>query len=84
MFKVIYNDVEQAFETLDLAMNHAKVLNTFVTIKSDSFEIVGKFGVDSIKDGLCPDGIAYDWNKASRIGRVKKERQTWYKLNLVL
>ncbi len=76
MFKVIYNDVEQAFETLDLAMNHAKVLNTFVTIKSDSFEIVGKFGVDSIKDGLCPDGIAYDWNKASRIGRVKKERQT--------
>jgi hypothetical protein len=74
LFKVIYNDVEQAFETLDLAMNHAKVLNAFVTIKSDSFEIVGKFGVDSIKDGKCPDGVAYDWNKASRIGRVKKER----------
>ena len=38
------------------------------------FEIVGMFGVDSIKDGVCPDGVKYDWNKASRIGRVKKER----------
>jgi hypothetical protein len=37
-------------------------------------ELVGKFGVDAIKDGLCPDGVVYDWNKASRIGRVKKER----------
>lgn len=74
MFKVIFDSVEREFETLDLAMNHAKVLNAFVTIKGDSFEIVGKFGVDSIKDGLCPDGVAYDWNKASRIGRVKKER----------
>jgi hypothetical protein len=74
MFKVIYKDITEEFDTLDLAMSHAKVLNAFVTIKSDSFEIVGKFGVDSVKDGLCPDGIAYDWNKASRIGRVKKER----------
>ena len=74
MFKVIYKDIEQEFETLDLAMSHAKVLNKFVTIRSDSFEIVGKFGVDSVENGRCPDGVVYDWNKASRIGRVKKER----------
>ena len=55
-------------------MSYAKSLNEFVTIKGDDFEVCGKFGVDSIKDGLCPDGITYDWNKASRIGRVKKER----------
>ena len=73
MFKVIYNDVEQEFPTLDLAMNHAKVLNAFVTIRGTSFELVGKFGVDSVENGLCPDGVVYDWNKASRIGRVKKE-----------
>ena len=73
MFKVIYNDVEQEFPTLDLAMNHAKVLNAFVTIRGASFELVGKFGVDSVENGLCPDGVVYDWNKASRIGRVKKE-----------
>jgi len=74
LFKVIYNNVEQEFDTLDLAMRHAKLLNAFVTIKSDTFEIVGKFGVDSVRDGRCPDGVVYDWNKASRIGRVKKER----------
>ena len=60
--------------TLDEAMRTAKAMNEFVTIKSADFEMVGMFGVDTVKDGLCPDGIAYDWNKASRTGCVKKER----------
>lgn len=54
-------------------MKYAKTLDKFVTIKGDNFEVVGRFGVDSVQDGKCPDGVAYDWNKASRIGRVKKE-----------
>jgi hypothetical protein len=70
MYKI--NDLE--FLDLDSAMEHAKLLNEFVTIKGDGFEVCGRFGVDSIVDGKCPDGVAYDWNKASRIGRVKKER----------
>ena len=70
----MYKIEEKEFATLDLAMAHAKLLNVFVTIKGDEFEICGKFGVDSVRDGKCPDGVAYDWNKASRIGRVKKER----------
>lgn len=74
MFKVIYKEVEVDFATLDDAMSYAKTLDKFVTIKGSSFELVGKFGVDSIKNGLCPDGVKYDWNKASRIGRVKRER----------
>jgi hypothetical protein len=72
MFTVVSNDTETQFDTLDLAMDHAKILNVFVTIKGSEFEIVGKFGVDSIKNGKCPDGVAYDWNKASRIGAVKR------------
>ncbi len=74
MFKVISKDTEVEFATLDLAMVHAKLANEFVTIKGSDFEVVGRFGVDSVRDGKCPDGVAYDWNKASRIGRVKKER----------
>jgi hypothetical protein len=70
MYKI--NDLE--FLDLDSAMEHAKLLNEFVTIKGDGFEVCGRFGVDSIVDGKCPDGVAYDWNKASRIGRLKKER----------
>ena len=74
MYRVICKEEQTDFETLDLAMAFAKLTNEFVTIKGDLFEIVGMFGVDSIKDGKCPDGVAYDWNKASRIGRVKRER----------
>jgi hypothetical protein len=59
---------------LDEAMAFAKTVGMFVNIKGQDFEVCGIFGVDSVKDGKCPDGIAYDWNKASRIGRVKKER----------
>lgn len=62
------------FETLDSAMAAAKAVGFFVTIKGPNFEVCGMFGVDSVRDGKCPDGVAYDWNKASRIGRVKKER----------
>lgn len=76
MFKIINKvGVELAeCQTLDLAMDAAKRFGFFVTIKGPDFEVCGMFGVDTVKDGKCPDGVAYDWNKASRIGRVKKER----------
>jgi hypothetical protein len=74
MFKVVCDGLEKNFAGLDLAMAHAKWLNKFVTITGNGFEVVGIFGVDAIADGKCPDGVAYDWNKASRIGRVKRER----------
>ena len=70
MFKV--KDLE--FVDLAGAMDYAKSLNEFVSIVGDGFEVCGMFGVDSVKDGKTPDGVVYDWNKTSRIGRVKKER----------
>ena len=70
MYKI--NELE--FLDLASAMDHAKSLNEFVTIKGDGFEVCGMFGVDSVKDGKCPDGVEYDWDKSARIGRVKKER----------
>ena len=70
MFKV--KDLE--FIDLASAMDYAKSLNEFVTISGNGFEICGVFGVDSVVDGKTPDGVTYDWNKASRIGRVQKER----------
>jgi hypothetical protein len=72
MFKVIGK--EESFKVLTLAeaMNVAKTMNEFVTITGSEFEIVGMFGVDAVKNGLCPDGIKYDWNKASRIGATKR------------
>lgn len=58
-------------EDLNIAMEMAKLVDEFVTITDGTTEIVGKFGVDSIIDGVCPDGVDYDWDKASRIGEVK-------------
>lgn len=74
MFEVKGKKVTFNVMTLDEAMHTAKIMNEFVTIKSKEFELVGMFGVDAVSNGKCPDGVAYDWNKASRIGRVKKER----------
>lgn len=74
MFKVIGKEETLKVLTLAEAMNVAKHMNEFVRIVGQDFEIVGMFGVDSVVDGKCPDGVDYDWNKASRIGRVKKER----------
>lgn len=73
-FKVINKQVITECNSLDEAMAYAKFTNEFVTIKGPDFEVCGKFGVDAVSNGKCPDGVAYDWNKASRIGRVKKER----------
>jgi hypothetical protein len=74
LYKVIGKEETFKVLTLSEAMNVAKSLNEFVSIVGEGFEVVGMFGVDSVNNGVCPDGVKYDWNKASRIGRVKKER----------
>ena len=71
MYKVIWKDnedqsYERSFDNLDPAMEWAKTLALFVTIKSLECEIVGKFGVDSIEHGRCPDGVEYTWYKRRR------------------
>lgn len=73
MYKVKGKTVSFNAMTLDEAMHTAKTMNEFVTITGADFEVCGRFGVDTVRDGKCPDGVAYDWNKASRIGRMKKE-----------
>ena len=63
MIEVIYDDVSKEFENLTQAMNWAKVLGEFVTIKVNGMELVGRFGADSVVDGKCPDGVEYSWKK---------------------
>ena len=74
MFKLTTSTQTTTWPTLIDAMNYAKSTNEFVTIHGNGFEVCGKFGVDSVQNGLCPDGVAYDWNKASRIGAEKRKR----------
>lgn len=76
MYKVIDSTgfVRGAFDDLATAMEAAKYIDEFVTIKGSDFEVCGIFGVDSVVDGKTPDGVVYDWNKASRIGAPKRVR----------
>jgi len=63
MYKV--KGKEETFKVLTLAeaMNVAKHMNEYVTITGPDFEIIGIFGVDSIVDQKCPDGVEYTWKK---------------------
>ena len=70
MIKVMSKTVEYEVSSLDDAMFLAKKMNEFVTIKCADYEVVGMFGVDTVANGKCPDGVAYDWNKKSRIGEA--------------
>lgn len=74
MYKIVDGDNELlTCPTLAAAMQFARAVGTFITIKGPDFEVCGIFGVDSVKNGMTPDGHVYDWDKSSRIGRVKKE-----------
>jgi hypothetical protein len=70
----MYKINQEEFADLESAMAHARRLNQFVTIVGPDFEVCGRFGVDSVRDGVCPDGVKYDWNKASRIGAPRRVR----------
>ena len=61
-----------SYDSLDEAMKFARIVGMFVTIRGPDFEVCGIFGVDTVQDGKCPDGVDYDWNKASRIGATRR------------
>ena len=61
-----YHSKTYEFKTLDEAMEWAKQLGEFVTIKFNDLEIAGKFGVDSIISGKFPNGEPYTWKKRRR------------------
>ena len=73
MYKVNWNgasgtDKSLEFPNLDSAMMFSKSLGTFVTITDGKIEIVGKFGADSVKEGVLPDGTSYNWYKRRKTG----------------
>jgi hypothetical protein len=45
---------------------------TFVTMVSEDPRQVGKPGVDAVVDGKTPDGHDYEWSKAGRAGKPRR------------
>lgn len=50
-------------EALNVAKDARDAGGTFVVIATENPDQVGKMGVDSIKEGVLPDGNTYDWKK---------------------
>lgn len=70
----MYKIDQLTFADLESAMAYARRLDQFVIIAGPDFEVCGRFGVDTVRDGQCPDGVKYDWNKASRIGATRRHK----------
>lgn len=75
MYKVYWTDKSmnacfQDFEDMNLALNWVKFLRdsscTFVTMVSENPNVVGKVGVDSVENGMLPNGEKYTWKKRRR------------------
>jgi hypothetical protein len=59
----MYKITDREFDTLAQAIEFAKSVKEFVVIAGEGIEIVGHFGVDSVKNGVCPSGVDYTWKK---------------------
>ena len=45
---------------------------SFVTMVAEDPNQVGKPGVDAVENGKTPDGQVYEWSKAGRAGKPRK------------
>ena len=81
MFKIYWTDDhnqshgEEATEltqALQITKDKRDAGYRFVTMASENTQHVGKQGVDTISDGKTPDGQDYDWSKAGRAGRPRR------------
>jgi hypothetical protein len=81
MFKIYWTDEHNAVhglettelvQALQITKDKRDAGCTFVTMVSENPQHVGKQGVDTIVDGKTPDGHDYDWSKAGRAGKPRR------------
>ena len=66
-----YNE-ELLTKALELVKEKRDAGYSFVTMVAEDPRQVGKPGVDAVVDGKTPDGHDYDWSKAGRAGKPRK------------
>jgi hypothetical protein len=81
MFKIYWSDAfnqphsqDETDVTKALAISKEKIDAgyTFVGLVSQNPHQVGKAGVDAVVNGKTPDGHDYDWSKADRAGKPRR------------
>lgn len=63
-------------DALNAALSRVEALRragmVHVTLSTDFAAHVGQPGVDAVQDGRTPDGQAYEWSKAGRVGAPRR------------
>lgn len=81
MFKIYWTDSqheacsqneELLTKALEIVKEKRDAGHSFVTMVAEDPRQVGKPGVDAIVDGKTPDGHDYEWSKAGRAGKPRK------------
>lgn len=81
MFKIYWTDENNQVhgeetaalvQALQITKDKRDAGHRFVTMVSENIQHVGKPGVDTIVDGKTPDGHDYDWSKAGRAGKPRR------------
>ncbi len=65
-------DATEIVQALQITQAKRDAGYRFVTMASENTQHVGKPGVDTIVDGKTPDGEDYDWSKAGRAGKPRR------------
>ena len=81
MFKIYWTDnnnqvhgqeASEIVQALQITKDKRDAGYTSVTMANENPQHVGKQGVDTIVDGKTPDGEDYDWSKAGRAGKPRR------------
>lgn len=67
-----YDDRQMSEALQQCQVLRADPNNAHVVISSELRDMVGKIGVSAVEDGHTPDGQAYEWSKAGRAGKSRR------------
>ena len=66
------HDEPRLTQALEIVKEKRNAGYSFVTMVAEDPNQVGKPGVDAVVNGKTPDGEVYDWSKAGRAGKPRK------------
>ncbi|QNP49827.1 hypothetical protein [Diaphorobacter aerolatus] len=67
-----FSDKQMSEALKQCQLLRADAHNAHVTISSEMREMVGPMGVSAVEEGRTPDGQDYEWSKAGRAGKSRR------------
>ena len=67
-----YDDKQMSEALKQCQVLRADPRNAHVVMSSELHDMVGPIGVSAVEDGKTPDGHNYEWSKAGRAGKSRR------------